>query len=237
MSKPPQPGDCVHCGRYFRVLEWDHVFPKSWYPDTTPENLEKWEIPSCKPCNKEYGILEEDLLVRLGLCLDPKDYKSAGIAEKALRALNPDFAKNARDRRLREAKRRKILREAMQGDQIPKEGFYPNFDKPTGWLGQSPVAIGINPDSVHKLAVKVVKGITHIEDGVIIKEPYRVQSFVLKDAEAQPFMLALLRFGKIYAREPGITVYRGVADDDRQTSIFSVEIWGRFKFYAHVGKD
>jgi hypothetical protein len=34
-----------------RVAErdWDHVFPISWYPDTTPPDLEKWKIPSCLP--------------------------------------------------------------------------------------------------------------------------------------------------------------------------------------------
>ncbi|MEK6869162.1 MAG: hypothetical protein AABX63_01715 [Nanoarchaeota archaeon] len=179
--------------------------------------------------------MEEDLLVRLGLCIDPKDYKSAGISEKALRALNPDFAKNNKDRRLREAKRNKILREAWQGDQIPREGMFPNFDKPTGWTSEPPVAIGIRADSVDKLAVKIVKGITYLEDGKVIKEPYRVQSFVLKDGDAQPIIFALLKFGKIYAREPGITVFRAVANDDPNTAVCSIEIWGRIKLYAHVG--
>ena len=49
----------------------DHVFPRSWYPDTTPANLEKWQMPSCRQCNADFGRMEEDLLLVLALCADP----------------------------------------------------------------------------------------------------------------------------------------------------------------------
>jgi len=49
---------CVHCLRFFKVLTSDHVFPVSWYPETTPDNLEKWQMPSCKKCNEKYGKID-----------------------------------------------------------------------------------------------------------------------------------------------------------------------------------
>lgn len=235
MISYPQPGECVHCGRSFRALTWDHVFPKSWYPDTTPPNLEKWQIPACKQCNKEYGKLEEDLLIRIGLCLDPKDYQSLGIPEKVIRALNPRDAKNQRDRRLRELKGRKIFREMLSADKFPREGLFPNFDRPDAGWDEPPVALRINADHIKRFTEKIVKGITYLEDGHIIREPYRVQTFVLQDKDAAQVVLMLHKLGKIYAREPGILVHRGVAHDDRKTAIYSVTIWGRLKLYAHVG--
>ena len=54
------PGKCVHCLKDVEERNSDHVFPESWYPDSTPPNLEKWQIPSCIPCNSEYGKLEQD---------------------------------------------------------------------------------------------------------------------------------------------------------------------------------
>src|SRR5947208_16017660 len=35
-------GKCVHCLKDVAERNSDHVFPASWYPDSTPPNLEKW---------------------------------------------------------------------------------------------------------------------------------------------------------------------------------------------------
>ena len=43
------------------------MFPKAWYPDATPKDLEKWQIPSCLDCNQRYGKIENDLLGRVAL--------------------------------------------------------------------------------------------------------------------------------------------------------------------------
>src|SRR4029079_15657963 len=88
-------------------------FPVSWYPDSTPENLERWKFPACAPCNAEYGKLEQDLLLRAGLCLDPATLQASGIPERVLRSIAPEHAKNEHDRRVREARRRKILEETF----------------------------------------------------------------------------------------------------------------------------
>ena len=71
MAKRPEPGKCIHCLVEFEKLNWDHVFPESWYPDTTPNDLYKWKIPSCIKCNDDYGRIEKDLMIRIGLCLNP----------------------------------------------------------------------------------------------------------------------------------------------------------------------
>ena len=45
---------CVICLKNFNYsIEDDsrteeHVFPKSWYPKSTPNDLKKWKVPSCK---------------------------------------------------------------------------------------------------------------------------------------------------------------------------------------------
>src|SRR4051812_3199374 len=67
---------------------WDHVFPRAWYPDTTAPDVYKWQIPS-HPCNRDYGAMEEDLLFRLALCVDPHVPETAGIVQKALRSMKP----------------------------------------------------------------------------------------------------------------------------------------------------
>ena len=103
MSKRPAPGRCVHCLKQFDTLTWDHVLPDSWYPDGV-YNFEKWEVPACERCNKELGKVEESLLTKLGLCLDPQELRSLGIPDRVLHSLNPLYGKNERDRTHRQKK-------------------------------------------------------------------------------------------------------------------------------------
>jgi hypothetical protein len=49
----------------------DHVFPGSWYPDTTPDAVRRWTAPSCERCNGYFGHLEKELLVFFACCIDP----------------------------------------------------------------------------------------------------------------------------------------------------------------------
>ena len=127
MAKKFGPGKCVHCLKDVEERNSDHVFPESWYPDSTPPNLEKWQIPSCIPCNTDYGKLEQGFLLKVGLCLDPFDLASASIVQKSLRSLNPAAGRDARDAQHRQAKRHKIIAEALQGDQIPDYGTFPGL--------------------------------------------------------------------------------------------------------------
>ncbi len=72
----------LHCLADSVERNWDHVFPESWYPQTTPSNLEKWKIPSCIRCNSALGMMEDRLLIQLAHALDPDHPGSAGIYDK-----------------------------------------------------------------------------------------------------------------------------------------------------------
>jgi hypothetical protein len=159
----PKPGKCVHCLKIFEHLTWDHVFPEAWYPDTTKPNQYKWQVPSCQDCNRKYGTLENDLLIRISICLEPSDPACAGIFEKGIRAIDPRYAKNEKDKRFRQAKREKIRRELWVGEEIPQKHLYPNFGLNADIPIQDQRAVTISPDSVKRLAEKIVRGIFYIE--------------------------------------------------------------------------
>src|ERR1700733_7707745 len=132
MAKRPSAGKCVHCLVDPVARNWDHVFPKSWYPDTSATDLYKWQIPSCVPCNSAFGAIEEDFLRRVGLCLDPFDPASRSIVQKALRSMKPAQARNERDRNVRGALRQRILGEALEGAAIPQTGTFPGMGEKWG---------------------------------------------------------------------------------------------------------
>jgi hypothetical protein len=101
MAKRPKPGKCVHCLKDPVERNWDHVFPKSWYPDTSAQNTFKWQIPSCISCNSALGVIEEEFLKRVALWLDPEAPASSSVVKKALRAMNPADAETDQERKIR----------------------------------------------------------------------------------------------------------------------------------------
>jgi hypothetical protein len=233
MSKTFGPGKCVHCLEDVAERNSDHVFPESWYPDTTPPDLEKWQIPSCIPCNKEHGKLEQDFLIKVGICLDPHDPASKSIVEKAVRSLKPSAGRNPRDAGHRLNKGRKILAEALHGNQIPDHGIYPGFEN-KGTNDEEPVALLIPVDSFRRITVKIVRGIYYIEDGVFIEPPYEIDFFALPEGGVPVWIDALDKFGTVYAREPGIVVRRAIVPEDIRLSLFEIIFWKQFKTYASV---
>jgi len=234
MAKRPPPGKCVHCLADPVARNWDHIFPKSWYPDTSATNLCKWQIPSCVPCNSALGAIEEDFLRRIALCLDPFDPASRSIVQKALRSMKPTEARNERDRNVRGALRQRILGETLEGDAIPQSGTFPGMGEKWGQPRDEQVAIRIPAASFRRITEKIVRGIFHVEDRKYIEPPYKIDFFALDSSDGGPVRAIIDRFGAAYAREPGIVVRRAVAPEDGLSSVFEIEFWQQFMTYATV---
>ncbi len=234
MAKRPPPGRCVHCLQLRDELTWDHIFPEAWYPDTTPENTAKWKVPSCDPCNKAHGKNEAELLVRLGLCVDPEQLGSMGIVDKTLRALNPEAGKSERDSSARASKRIRILKQALNGPDIPRQAIYPGFGPHPDVTEADQVAITISARGLKQLTEKIVRGLTYLEEGQFIEDTHELENFVVNEAGASEFLAALDRFGTTHERLPGLKVRRAVIPEDRASGIFEIEIWGQLKLYATV---
>lgn len=232
--KPPPIGKCVHCLTDNVTRNWDHVFPKSWYPDTTPPNISKWIIPSCPKCNMEYGELEQDLLMRLACCVDPKIAAASGIYQKVLRSMDARYAPNQEEARIRIARRNKLLAEMLHGNQIPEGGIYPGFGERWGRPKDAQVAMSIPASSFRRLTEKIVRGIFFIEDNKYIEPSHSINFYALEDDGASEITEMLSRFGKEYARGPGILINRAVMAEDGVSAIISIEVWGSFKMYASV---
>jgi len=216
---------------------WDHVFPESWYPDTTPPNLYKWQIPSCVPCNKALGEIEDEFLVLVALCLDPKAPASRSIVEKALRAMNPQAARTPSDRRARASLAQRVLARILTGSDIPSIGIYPTLAGTPEAPSSDRIAVRIPAESFRRVTEKIVRGIFYLEESKFIEHPYKVLFFALDDAGSQPARDLLAQAGRECAREPGIVVRRAVVPEDGLSSIFEIEFWGQFKTHASVTSD
>lgn len=233
MAKRPKPGKCVHCLRDPVDRSWDHVFPRSWYPDTTPPNLYKWQVPSCIPCNSALGKIEQEFLILIALCLDPHATASRGIVQRALRSINPKAAVDPTDLKARATLAQHVRSHLLPGGDVPKASIYPALGNKSGRVAGG-IGVRIPADSFRRLTEKIVRGIFFLENKTFIEPPYVVQFFALDDVGAQPARELLAQAGVTYAREPGIIVRRAVTPEDRISSIFEIEFWSQFKTHASV---
>jgi hypothetical protein len=233
MAKNPGKGRCVHCLKEVPERNWDHVFPKSWYPDTTAAEMEKWQIPSCIACNDRYGKLERDLIGRLGLALDSNNPASAGLAEKALRAINPEAAKNEGDAAARDARAKRILRETYKGEELKGKDVMPGLGERWDRPVEEQLGIRIPPESLPAMTEKIVRGITFREDNALIGPDRKIEFFLVKDEDVKDVKKMLDRAGKEFRREPGLVVRRARSAGG---DLFEITFWDQFKTYATVSR-
>ena len=90
---------CVYCLRFFKELTSDYVFPKSLYPDTTPENVRKIQVPACNECNQKFRKIEDELLQNIRMCHNEQRIiplskeKISLLGEKLVRGITYDNRK------------------------------------------------------------------------------------------------------------------------------------------------
>jgi hypothetical protein len=173
-------------------------------------------------------------MIRIGLCLDPNQEESKGIHERARRAIDPAHGKSGKDQKARAAMRRRLQSEAFFDDAIPMEAVYPNFGPDWQPNGGSATALPISQRKVYRLAEKIVRGLIYLDDGLFVSEDYVVNTYTLTDESAKPLIEMAIKFGKAHSRGPGISVVKATVPEDNISSLFVVEIWGRFRMYSLV---
>ncbi len=234
MARKPGPGQCVHCLSHVQKRNWDHVFPVSWYPDSTPQNIEKWKIPTCKPCNDAYGVIEEELGQVLSLCVEPDTIEFKGVYQRLLRAFDPSQGRNDKDRKIRARKRERILKEMLRGDQIPSEGIYPGLGERWNRPRTQQRALLVPAKHIERLGMKIVRGLAYLEDGKLIGNDFEIEHHPIVESGSKLFEEALAKFGQRLSRGPGIVVSRAVTNEDGVSSIYKIVIWGEFVLYLTV---
>jgi len=208
-AKNANVGKCVHCLKDPVALTSDHMFPKAWYPDATPKNLEKWQILSCVDGNSRYSKIEGDLLNRVALALDTKHPASAGLVDAALRAMNPDAGRDEKDTAARAARAKTIPGEMFKGEQIPEDAIMPGLGERWGRPKAEQMAVQIPKTRFTDMTEKIVRGLVYREDGIFIEAPYKIEAYIVDDEGAKVCKEMLDKAGKAFRREPGLEIRPG----------------------------
>ena len=148
------------------------------------------------------------MIGRLGLTLDAKNPASSGLAEKALRAINPDAAKNEGDAAARDARAKKILGETYKGEELKGKNVVPGLGERWDRPLEEQLGISIPEGSLPAMTEKIVRGITFREDDAFIEPDQKIECFLVKDEDVKDVKEMLDRAGKEFKREPGLVVRR-----------------------------
>ncbi len=219
---------CIHCLSETDSPELDHVFPKSWYPDTTPKTVQRWTAPSCPKCNRAFGQLEHDLFLRMIFCVDSKSDAAAGLAAKALRTMGLDAeGLSDEEKRRREATLKKIRSELVRTEELEdKPGKIPGLGPPEGV--ESPRSILIPYAGLSLMAEKIVRGCEYRINNRFVEPPYTVCTFIA-NAEVV-FPEAMVTGVKSIDFGPGCQIKRIFAAETPKVVRYWITIWGALRF-------
>jgi hypothetical protein len=226
-----RPGRCVHCLASVDEITDDHLFPRSWYPSTTPKNLEKWKLPACLPCNREYGRIEEELRLKLAACLDPKSEAAAGIWQKVRDSLNPSKGRSPLDKFKRNLARKRFLAGVMPARKELLEHTLPELDpnRPMGNL-----ALRVDGRRLRKFIEKLVRGTIYLTEQRYIEADQEITVSLLRREHEGELIQILEQSGELLERGLGIRIRKAVAHDGVTNALFVFDVWGQFRFYGMV---
>lgn len=229
-------GRCVHCLRLTDHEEADHVFPRSWNPETTSTAVQRWTAPSCPVCNRELGKLEEDLLIRIALCLDPRSAAARGLLPKVLRSMGLDVDDlSNREARIRMARRAKLSRELLprlagyERSRIP--GLGPNeIEQQTSKVLPIPTA------GLAILAEKVVRGCEYCFKNRrrFVDAPYGVRVFI-RDTPMVPEPFA--SHGHVIDLGPGCRIKRVFTIEDPNIVLYWISLWESLHLHVRIDNE
>ena len=223
---------CIYCLEEVKRPTKDHVFGRSYYPETTPEDVQRWTVPACRKCNNDLGQIEDEVLVRLALCLDRRKPAAKGIVEKALRSLDPRNAKSSREKKARARRQQRVLGEIKEWDSKPP-GLLP-FTDINWWMG-SRQAVLVPKADLDAVVVKWMKGVHYKTEGRLVPLGADVDVFFVTDEVAAEAFGEIIAHATTHHKGPGIGIAQWIVrEKSRSMAMYGFEVWGQFKAYGSI---
>jgi hypothetical protein len=199
---------------------------------TTPPNLEKWTFPSCRPCNAQYGKIEEELRLRFAAGLEHDAPGSAGVLEKAFDSINPNKARNPLDALKRKWARQRFRREFLPARPEMSRDLLHTINRK---MPNSMVAMRFPTGHLNRLIEKLVRGTVYLTEQRYIELDQEILIMTSPPpADAAAHFAVIQGFSELHERGPGIRIRKAVSPDAKTDALFVFDIWEQFRFYGAV---
>jgi TonB family protein len=181
MSGVPRDGRCIYClGLFPKVQMTTGCVPaKSWYWKPMPSTVQAWEAPCCRGCNNDLSRVESDLLIRLGLCINPFTDEVAEVASTARPALGLDAANlPGKEKGRRGLIRAKVRADLMAYGEVAETAVsISGLVLQPGNVSESPV-LSIPYSDLSKIAEKFGRGCEYKLRNRYVELPYGLRNFI-----------------------------------------------------------
>jgi hypothetical protein len=177
--------------------------------------------------------MEESLLLRFALCIDPQKQAASGISKKVRRAFGIGVTGlSESEKRIRKALKDEILGKAKVYDEGVDPYVIPGFGLHAGFPSELQIQIEIPANAVHSVAKKILRGCEYwLADGRIVEPPYELEVFIPREAPKE--LLQHMQFGPDYLG-PGCRIRRAVPVDDPRAAIYQIVIWETLTLFFAV---
>jgi hypothetical protein len=187
-------------------------------------------------CNNDLGTIEKELLLRLGLCIDPTKAEASGISTKVLRSLGIGAAgKTAKEKELRRKTMERLLREIVPYDDsrnsywsLPGLGLHAGFDPGEQFV------IPVSVEMLTRVAEKVVRGCEFKLAARYVEPPYAIRVYFV---EKSPELKLLYRYGTETHLGPAFELVRMQSPEGPRPVVYRALIWGTIPFHAAIDEE
>jgi hypothetical protein len=233
------PTICSYCASVTEKVEKEHVFPDSWYPDASPP-VERPKVPSCTPCNRDYGKLEERLQRHWALCLDPDDPAVRGVPQRVWRSIDPKTGRDPRDADAR-ANRKMRLKQSVTIVPSGEPGAFPALTgRPDHWRRansglyvRGAPALKLPVADVQAFTRKLVRGLYVHDFGICLPRDFQIQTFVISEKAWQVERGRITQWGmERRGVPPGFEYWTYTDPRQPLDSIWYFQIWGTIRLQA-----
>jgi hypothetical protein len=230
---------CVHCLCESHNVTKDHVFPSSWYPNDTPATVQRWTVPSCLECNGRLGALEEDLFIRLALCVGPAKADASGISRKVLESFGVGVhGLSVEEKAYRVALRDRIIAETAPIQSRESMTLLPGMGPHEGFPIEEQMVIPIPQEPLLAVSRKVVRGCEYkLNRKRYIEKPYKLNIYFVHDQGIERTTTMLDTVEQV-ALGPGFAVSRLESPPGGPSVVlYRIIVWGKLKIYASIDND
>jgi len=224
---------CAYCGER-EGDEGEHVFPRSWYPESTPQTVQYLKVPGCRPCNQRWKKIEEEFRTEFLMVVSPLGVEAEGLHDKFTRSINPDFATEDKEKRHRAAKAMKILKTMAW---VPAVAGAPQVTirTPSGLFVRASPVRRIEKRVLNRMAEKLMRGLHYAKTHEVLG-PLTVHSRLVRPEDGHdPTMAPVLEYlGQLPPDEalaPGLQYRR---HDQTGLVVWDFLIWGGVRIISFV---
>ncbi|HYV94623.1 MAG TPA: hypothetical protein VE978_22810 [Chitinophagales bacterium] len=219
----------------------DHVFPKSWYPDDTPNSVQRPTIPSCLECNNKLGSAERELFIRLAACFESSKAEASGIHKKYLVSLGigVEHELSPEELAIRKKVRNKVVSEWRRPGTDSKERFFPGLELNSDIPPELQRVATLPTELLIVVANKIVRGLEYINgNNRYIESPYTLELYAIPE-QTEGAAMAFNTFSEYGIKSsfgPGFIVERVAAttSENYEMVVYKITIWGQIVIYGII---